>query len=46
MNITGMQRRFILLHGFIKKTEKTPLSDIELAEKRMYDFLQRKGGNL
>ena len=39
-------RRFILLHGFIKKTEKTPLSDIELAEKRMYDFLQRKGGNL
>lgn len=39
-------RRFILIHGFIKKTEKTPLRDIELAEKRMYDFLQREGGNL
>ena len=37
-------RRFILLHGFIKKTEKTPLRDIELAEKRMFDFLQKERG--
>lgn len=36
-------RRFILLHGFIKKTEKTPLRDIELAEKRMNDFMQKEG---
>jgi phage-related protein len=36
-------RRFILLHGFIKKTEKTPIRDIELAEKRMFDFLQKEG---
>lgn len=25
----------ILLHGFIKKTQKTPLTDIDLAKKRM-----------
>ena len=39
---TGM--RFIFLHGFIKKADKIPIKDIELAEKRMYDFLQREGG--
>jgi len=37
-------RRFILLHGFIKKTEKTPLREIEIAEKRMSDFIQRQRG--
>lgn len=39
-------KRFILLHGFIKKTEKTPAQDIELAEKRMNDFIIREGGQL
>ncbi len=34
-------RRFILLHGFIKKTDKTPEREIEIAEKRMNDFIQR-----
>lgn len=37
-------KRFILLHGFIKKTEKTPVQDIELAEKRLNDFIIREGG--
>lgn len=37
-------KRFILLHGFIKKTDKTPLREIEIAEKRMDDFIQRGGG--
>jgi phage-related protein len=37
-------RRFILLHGFIKKTDKTPERDIETAEKRMYDYIKRHGG--
>ncbi len=36
-------KRFILLHGFIKKTDKTPEKEIEIAEKRMKDFLQREG---
>ena len=35
-------RRIILVHGFIKKTEKTPLSEIETAEKRMNDFIDRQ----
>lgn len=37
-------KRFILLHGFIKKTDKTPLREIGIAEKRMDDFIQRGGG--
>jgi len=39
-------KKFILLHGFIKKTNKTPKGDIETAEKRMSDFLQRYGGQI
>lgn len=33
-------RRIILLHGFVKKTEKTPMREIETAEKRMKRFLE------
>ncbi|WP_349817289.1 MULTISPECIES: type II toxin-antitoxin system RelE/ParE family toxin [unclassified Bradyrhizobium] len=29
----------ILLHAFIKKSQKTPRSDIDLAVKRMKDIL-------
>lgn len=37
-------RRFVLLHGFLKKTDKTPEREIEMAEKRMKDFMERYGG--
>lgn len=37
-------RRILLLHGFQKKTQRTPRSDIELAQRRLADFLQREGG--
>lgn len=37
-------RRFVLLHGFIKKTDKTPEREIETAEKRMNDYIKRHGG--
>ena len=37
-------KRFILLHGLIKKTDKTPEGDIEIAEKRMNDFINRERG--
>ena len=37
-------RRFILLHAFIKKTDKTPEGEILIAEKRMKDFIERFGG--
>ena len=33
--------RFVLLHGIIKKTNKTPSRAIDIAEKRMEDFLAR-----
>jgi phage-related protein len=34
-------RRFIVLHAFRKKGRKTPKEDIAIAEKRMFDFLER-----
>ncbi len=37
-------RRIVLLHGFQKKTQKTPRSEIEIAETRMADFIRRQGG--
>jgi len=37
-------KRFILLHGFIKKTDKTPVSDIAIAEKRMNDYITKQRG--
>lgn len=37
--------RFILLHGFTKKDQKTPTSEIEKAKKYRNDYLKRnKGG--
>ncbi len=36
-------RRIVLLHGFQKKTQKTPSREIEIAQKRMDDFLRREG---
>jgi phage-related protein len=36
--------KIILLHAIRKKTEKTPVSDKELAEKRINDYLENKGG--
>jgi phage-related protein len=36
--------RFILLHGFLKKTDKTPEKEIAIAEKRMNDFINRQRG--
>ena len=32
----------ILVHGFIKKTQKTPMEDIELAKKRKKRYEQAK----
>ena len=32
----------VLLHGFIKKSKKTPPSDLRLAKERMKSFLKGK----
>jgi phage-related protein len=37
-------RRILVLHGFQRKTQKTPRREIELAEKRLAHFLAREGG--
>jgi len=31
----------VLLHGFVKKTQKTPRSEIETAQKRLLDYKSR-----
>ena len=33
--------RFILLHGFSKKTAKTPLRELEIAQRRLSDYEAR-----
>lgn len=33
----------VLLHGFTKKTQKTPSAEIEIAKKRLVDYKQRYG---
>ena len=39
-------KTFILLHGFTKKTQRTPAKEIRIAETRMKDYLTRKGGSI
>ena len=38
--------KFILLHYFIKKTNKTPKKEIEEARNRMNDFIARSDKNV
>ena len=35
--------KFVLLHHFIKKTQKTPLREIEQARAKMKDYIERYG---
>lgn len=41
---TYTNRRFVLLHGFVKKTRETLRRDIGVSEKRLKDFINRQGG--
>ncbi|GHT95536.1 toxin RelE [Spirochaetia bacterium] len=36
-----LQNKIVLLHGFVKKTNKTPPGEIKTAKKRMTDYLAR-----
>lgn len=38
--------KFVLLHLFRKKTQKTPAREIEQAKREIKDYLQREGGQL
>lgn len=35
-------RRIVMLHSFVKKTQKTPLREIEIARKRMKEIKHAK----
>jgi phage-related protein len=35
-------RRIVLLHGFEKKTERTPRREIEMAQRRLDQFVERE----
>lgn len=35
-------RKFVLLYGFTKKTDRTPKKEVEIAEQRMKDYLSRE----
>lgn len=32
---------FVMLHGFIKKTDALPVKELEIARKRKEDYLER-----
>ncbi len=38
---TMKDSKFVLLHAFLKKTQKTPKKEITVAENRKYDFVER-----
>ena len=40
--VTG--RKLILLHGFKKKSQSTPSRELQIAEARMTEYVQRYGG--
>lgn len=35
-------RRIVFLHSFVKKTEKTPRREIDIAMRRLNDFLEQE----
>ncbi|HVA26332.1 MAG TPA: type II toxin-antitoxin system RelE/ParE family toxin [Chloroflexota bacterium] len=37
-------RRIVFLHGFQKKTQKTPRRETDLAQRRLNEFVKREGG--
>jgi phage-related protein len=36
------KRRLLLLHGYRKQSQKAPQQEIEMARRRLYDFLERE----
>jgi len=38
---TWSKETIVLLHGFIKKTQKTPRGELEIAQKRLTDYRKR-----
>jgi phage-related protein len=40
-----LRNRMILLHGFVKKTQKTPSRDLKLSEQRMKEVRDHDTGD-
>lgn len=40
--IIPQKEKVLILHGFIKKSQKTPISEINIATKRYEDWLKRQ----
>lgn len=40
--IAVVKQKFLLLHGFIKKQQKTPKNELKIAEKRLKDYQNRQ----
>lgn len=38
-----MKEEWVLTHGFIKKTQRTPACEIEKAKKYRRDYIERHG---
>lgn len=36
-------KRIVLLHGFVKKTQKLPRKELEIALRRLNSFIEREG---
>ncbi len=39
---TKVERRIVMLHGFVKKSEKTPIMDLRKAESRLKEVRQNE----
>ncbi|MHB0876283.1 MAG: type II toxin-antitoxin system RelE/ParE family toxin [Anaerolineae bacterium] len=43
LDVAHAGRRFIVLHGYRKRSQKAPRREIETARRRLQDFLSRGG---
>ena len=34
---TAMERKIVMLHGFVKKTDKTPEKELKIATRRLHE---------
>ena len=39
-------REIIFVHGFLKKTDAVDRTDLEIAKRRMFDWIERFGGKV
>jgi len=37
-----LNNKFVLLHGFVKKSNKTPTKELKLAKQHMQDYINRR----